>query len=118
MRRMKGKLFYLLAAVLLTACGCAVKEQEKDTVRSVIYLYPRDALEVSVEPENDGEISCSYPSCGKEWNIIARPDGTMTNLEDGQEYSCLFREYTAAGSPEKNLQEGFVVEGKETAAFL
>ena len=118
MRRMKGKLFYLLAAVLLTVSGCAEKEQEKDTVRSMIYLYPRNALEVSVQPENDGEISCSYPSCGKEWNIIARPDGTMTNLDDGQEYSCLFREYTAVGIPAENPQEGFVVEGRETAAFL
>ena len=54
MRRMKGKLFYLLAALFLMAAGCAEKKQEKDTVRSMIYLYPRNALEVSVQPENDG----------------------------------------------------------------
>ena len=42
----------------------------------------------------------------------------MTNLDDGQEYSCLFREYTAVGIPAENPQEGFVVEGRETAAFL
>ena len=48
--------------------------------------------------------------------MIARPDGTLQDLRDGQEYSYLFWEGTA--DTQYDMSTGFVVKGDDTAAFL
>ena len=121
MRRREIRLFFLLAAAL-TITGCMGQQETGHRIRSFLYLYPRNALEVSVQPEVQEQISCAYPSCEEEWRVIARPDGTMAGLDDGQEYSCLFRESVLEGLPKEplsgELQAGYVVKGEDTAAFL
>ena len=97
MRRREIRILFLLAAAL-TITGCMGRRETEYRIRSFLYLYPRNALEVSVQPEVQEQISCAYPSCEEEWRVIARPDGTMAGLDDGQEYSCLFR------SPGTSLQ--------------
>lgn len=85
--------------------------------KPVIYLYPETIQEVDVKLLYEGELSITYPEYDNGWSVRAYPDGKLTNLFDGKEYSYLFWE----GSNENweyDLTKGFIVEGKNTAEFL
>lgn len=89
-------------------------------LKPVIYLYPQKTEEVSVRLHYKGQFSSTYPPYDPTlggWSVIARPDGTLTNLADGREYSYLFWEGTDYSL---NIDEtrGFVVKGSETREFL
>lgn len=83
--------------------------------KPVIYLYPEEATEVSVELDVDGEMICSYPAYKDGWEITAHPDGTLIDSA-GKIYSCLFWEAESDGS--FDMTRGFCVKGDDTAAFL
>jgi hypothetical protein len=86
-------------------------------LKPIIYLYPEQETEVSVELNYKGELLYTYPAYPSEgWKGTARPDGTITTAE-GKEYYGLFWE----GAPFEQLsigEQGFVVKGEETVAFL
>lgn len=51
------------------------------------------------------------------WQVLARPDGRLTNLNDGKSYPYLFWE----GKPPQisfDMTKGFVVAGSQTKAFF
>jgi hypothetical protein len=84
--------------------------------KPVIYLYPTDKTEISVQLDYDGELIHSYPHYPKDgWKMIAEPNGTLWD-EKGQEYYALFWE----GKPNSALfpKDGFVIPGPQTASFL
>lgn len=99
-----------------------VKEDSVEThqgtcaAKPVIYLYPEEVMQVSVVLDYDGELTCTYPSYEEGWQVVAQPDGTLTNLSDGQTYSYLFWE--GLDDNEYDFSSGFVVPGEDTAAFL
>ncbi|HIT66401.1 MAG TPA: hypothetical protein IAB61_04055 [Candidatus Merdisoma merdipullorum] len=105
----------MLLSVLMLA-GCTDKDEEALAEKPVIYLYPEEAQEVSVRLDYEGELFCTYPVYEDGWNVIARPDGTLQDLRDGQQYSYLFWE--GVSDIEYDMSEGFVVKGEDTAAFL
>lgn len=111
---MKKLLGFLLLGLLLLMAGC--ESDEAMSEKPVIYLYPEQAREVSVELDYRGELACTYPAYGEGWHVIARPDGTLTNLADGREYTYLFWE--GVSKADYDMSEGFVVKGEDTAAFL
>ncbi len=82
--------------------------------KPVIYLYPEVNTQINIQLDYDGDLICTYPEYNSEWNIIAEPDGTIH--KDGKEYSYLFWEGTS--NYQWNIDEGFVVEGKNTLEFL
>lgn len=84
--------------------------------KPVIYLYPEETTEVSVELEYDGVLTTTYPAYNNGWKVTAEPDGTLTNHADGREYSYLFWE--GEGYGEMDFSEGFVVKGEDTVSFL
>lgn len=85
--------------------------------KPVIYLYPEEKNEVSVQIDfsGNGTLTCTYPEYSNGWNVTAMPDGTLYD-KDGNEYYCLYWE----GEGEYNLDfsEGFCVKGEDTADFL
>lgn len=99
-----------LLPLLLAGCG-------DDTVfaKPVIYLYPEQETEVSVQLDYDGELTCTYPAYEDGWSVTAQPDGTLTD-EDGKQYSYLFWE--GETDVEYDMSRGFVVKGSDTAEFL
>lgn len=103
------------AAVLLLAAGCQQPEEQLDA-KPVIYLYPQQETEVTVNLELDGALTASYPDYGEGWQVVARPDGTLTDPDTGREFYCLFWEGTSRA--EYDLSSGFVVSGEDTAEFL
>ena len=86
--------------------------------KPVIYLYPEKEQEVDVKVTftGGGGFTCTYPDYGTGWQVTAQPDGTLTNKADSREYSYLYWE--GAGHVDYDMSRGFVVAGKDTAAFF
>lgn len=86
------------------------------TGKPVIYLYPEKETEVTVNLDFNGKITYTYPAINNGWKVLAKPDGTLTNLADGSTHYYLFWEGTAR--PKWTYEKGFVVKGSETESFL
>ena len=84
--------------------------------KPVIYLYPEEEMQVDVTMEIDGEFTYTYPKYDNGWSVIASPDGTLTDIKTGDEYSYLFWESTT--DVEYDMSEGFVVKGEDATEFL
>jgi len=84
--------------------------------KPVIYLYPKEEQSISVKLDYSGQLTCTYPEYEDGWNVIAKPDGTLTNIKDNREYSYLYWEGVA--NVNWDMSKGFVVAGSDTARFL
>ncbi len=84
--------------------------------KPVIYLYPEKETKVYVALNYNGKLTCTYPESIGIWEVLAKSDGTLTNIEDGKEYSYLFWE--GISDIEYDFTEGFVVKGEDTKDFL
>ena len=114
---MKRIFLLLLAAVCLTACtDDPCREEEAVTAKPVIYLYPEEETKIHVELDFNGTLTSTYPAYERGWDVIAKPDGTLTDPETGREYYCLFWE--GRSNVSYDMTEGFVVAGRDTEAFL
>ena len=85
--------------------------------KPVIYLYPEQETDVTVTLGHPECITHSYPKYDGPWRVTARPDGTLTDLETGRELYSLYYE-NVSPVPLPQTEEGFVVRGEDTAAFL
>lgn len=87
--------------------------------KPVIYLYPEENTEINVKVKLDRntQFTYTYPEYPSEtgWTVTATPDSVLYD-ENGREYSYLFWE--ASTSRIWNMNEGFVVKGSDTVAFL
>lgn len=83
--------------------------------KPVIYLYPEETTDVSVELTLDGKLTTVYPAYHDGWQVTAQPDGTLTD-SSGREYYCLYWE--AESDVKYDLSKGFCIPGSQTAAFL
>ena len=114
MKTNKAKfLIILLSLILITFTGC---ENDKMTKKPVIYLYPTSEQSVSVKLDYNGELTCTYPEYKDGWNVIAEPDGTLTNIGDKRKYSYLYWE--GISKNQWDMSKGFVVKGEDTEEFL
>lgn len=86
-----------------------------ECAKPVIYLYPEEETEVSVELALDGDLTCTYPAYKDGWKVTALPDGTLTDTK-GQIYNYLYWEGEAEMA--YDFSEGFCVKGEDTAVFL
>ena len=84
--------------------------------KPVIYLYPEEETKVHVELDFNGTVTSVYPAYENGWDMVASPDGTLTDPETGREYYCLFWE--GVSDVPYDLTEGFVVAGVDTESFL
>ena len=82
--------------------------------KPVIYLYPEQETEVSVELLLDGKLTCTYPAYNAGWKVTASPDGSLTDTA-GQTYNYLYWEGETRA--QYDLSKGFCVKGEDTAAF-
>ncbi|WP_346871561.1 hypothetical protein [Clostridium sp. UBA5119] len=114
MKTNKAKfLIILLSLILITFTGCT---NEGMTKKPVIYLYPTSEQSVSVKLDYKGELTCTYPEYKDGWNVIAEPDGTLTNIGDKRKYSYLYWE--GISKNQWDMSKGFVVKGEDTEEFL
>ncbi len=114
MKTNKAKfLIILLSLILITFTGCTNNDMTK---KPVIYLYPTSEQSVSVKLDYNGELTCTYPEYKDGWNVIAEPDGTLTNIGDKRKYSYLYWE--GISKNQWDMSKGFVVKGEDTEEFL
>lgn len=110
-----GAVLAVAAAVLFAFYAIRQRQKAERLIRKpVIYLYPSEAAEVSVELDFDG-LTVTYPEYDGGWSVTAYPDGTLID-ENGAEYGYLFWE--AETRTEFDFSEGFCVKGSDTAEFL
>ena len=84
--------------------------------KPVIYIYPEeDNTEVTVTLSNPDRITCSYPEYNDGWQVIADKDGTIRQYGKDREYYSLYWEGLINA---KEMKDGFVVKGEDTAEFL
>lgn len=88
--------------------------------KPIIYIYPEEEIEVSVKLGKPEKVTTSYPQYTYDgWKVLAKPTGELTDLKTGRNLYALYWE-----GQEKNIlkqfkrDEGFIVEGKNTAEFL
>ena len=122
----------LLAALLLGGCTHEDEEicrEEQYSAKPVIYIYPEETsdakpviylrpeavMDVTVQLDYAGTLTCTYPAYDGGWHVSAAPDGTLTDAS-GQTYRYLYWE--GRDDTEYDLSSGFCVPGDETAAFL
>lgn len=87
--------------------------------KPVIYLYPEEETKVNVKLDLAFALGTTYPHYdpASGWNVIAKPDGTLFNLENGRTYDYLFWEgYT--GADLADFGNAACVAGEDTEKFL
>lgn len=85
--------------------------------KPIIYLYPEKDEEVSVKLLNDDMITVSYPKYNTSWNVLAKKDGTLTDLSTNKNlYSLYYECENKVNFKIKN--DGFMVKGSDVATFL
>jgi len=89
---------------------------EVNAFKPIIYLYPEEKTDVTVELNVNGRLTCTYPEYDSRWQVTAFPDGTIYDKRDGTEYYSLFWE--ADLKADWDMSKGFVVEREDTADFL
>ena len=102
-------------AALLLALACAGSlaacQEVQYSAKPVVYLYPEEEAQVTVQLDYAGELTCTYPAYNDGWTVTASPDGTLT-----QTYSYLYWE--GKDNVEYDFSQGACVAGEDTAAFL
>ena len=93
-----------------------IEREKRAQEKPIIYLYPEKTTDISVALHYTGKLTCTYPPLGNGWRVTAQPDGTLINHADKKEYSYLFWE--GESDTRFDMSRGFVVAGKDTAAFL
>lgn len=86
--------------------------------KPVIYLYPKQTDTFTVTLDYQGELTVLYPKYVDHWKVVAQPNGTLTNLKDGQEYSYLFYEGALNKNYSGQITEGFVIHKDTAVEFL
>lgn len=85
--------------------------------KPIIYLYPEEETEVTVELPEDDRLLVSYPKYEETWKVLAKENGDLVDLETGRNlYSLYYESETVVDF--KVEKEGFVVKGEDTARFL
>jgi hypothetical protein len=83
----------------------------------VLYLYPGEHTDVSVDIADPSRILTSYPDYGDGWQVSASPDGTLVDRETGRSLYALYYE-GRLNSHEEIGDEGFVVSHDDLVPFL
>jgi hypothetical protein len=84
-------------------------------LKPMIYLYPEEDTQVSVQLSYDGNLTHTYPKSNGNWEVLASSDGKLTE-KDGRNYYGLFWE----GIPNDPIQPkcGTIVSRDSLIPFL
>lgn len=85
--------------------------------KPIIYLYPTEDKAVSVKLLYDDMITVSYPKYTTGWNVLAKEDGTLTDLSTNKNLYSLY--YECENKMKFKIEkDGFIVKGDNIAEFL
>ena len=84
--------------------------------KPIIYIYPDKEMDLTIKLKNDKLLTHTYPKYSGSWNIHVDTDGNIYDYKTNKNYYALYWE--AFDNSEINMNEGFVIEGKDTINFL
>lgn len=84
--------------------------------KPIIYIYPDKEMDLTIKLKNDKLLTHTYPKYSGSWNIHVDTDGNIYDYKTNKNYYALYWE--AFDNSEINMNEGFVIEGKDTVSFL
>lgn len=84
--------------------------------KPVIYLYPKETINVLVKIKPTGGSMISVPEYGEGWYVQAKPDGELYNFADGKKYPYLFWEGLLYNFDIDN--QGALIRRDDIRAFL
>ena len=128
-RKSKHKHVYvILAIIFLVILACSyfifvplINKMISDSfgaAKPIIYLYPEEEMEITINLKNSDRITYSYPVYKEEgWKVLAKPNGELTYLENGRELYSLYYESNLSNNIDIT-DEGFVVEQNKIIPFL
>ncbi|MDR2524463.1 MAG: hypothetical protein LBC95_02925 [Candidatus Nomurabacteria bacterium] len=85
--------------------------------KPIIYLYPTEPTEITVQTSHPENFTAEYPRYVNGWRVKAEPDGSLVDLNTGQELYALYYESKNI-VPARVTSDGFVVKGLDTSQFL
>ena len=112
-----GILVLIFSIYLFIVYKYTVSIINSPNLKPIIYLYPTDETKVKVQLEYKDKITCSYPKYINEWDILAKPDGNLKDLDTDKNLYALYYESERV-TKSKIEEEGFVVKGEDSAEFL
>ena len=86
-------------------------------LKPIIYLYPTEETDVSVELGAPNKIICSYPKYTTGWNVVAKPNGDLKDIDTNKNLYSLYYESDNIVNF-KVEKDGFVVKSEDVASFL
>lgn len=110
------KSWIIISIIISIIIVITVRLAEGIAYKPIIYLYPEEEIQLSVKLGKENNITCSYPEYKNGWNVIAKPDGKLVDIETGRNLYALYWE--GIYSEKCAFTEGFVVKGDETIKFL
>ncbi len=85
--------------------------------KPVVYLYPESETHVHVSVAPKGGFSITIPEHGKNgWDVIAQPNGDLTEIKTGEKYPYLFWE--GKGGIYESPDKGWVIPKYEADIFV
>lgn len=90
------------------------EEHAVHVAKPVIYLYPENEMNINVKLD-ENKLTCIYPKYNNGWNVLAKPNGDLLDLNTGRSQYCLY--YESVGNYQIT-NEGFIIKGENAAAFL
>lgn len=80
-------------------------------------MYPEREQEISVKLGQPENIICSYPEYKTEWNVIAKPNGDLIDLDTNRNLYALY--YESKNVIDFKVEEdGFIINKADVASFL
>ena len=83
--------------------------------KPVLYLYPEEDTNVKITFDDESKLLSTYPKYEKEWNVLAKKDGTLVD-ENGREYYALYWDENI--NHNEKFKTGFYVKSKNSIKFL
>ena len=91
---------------------CSINQEWKP----IIYIYPEEEINVTIKVSNPKDLTTTYPKYNNEWNVLAKPDGTLIDKNGRMYYALYWESETNKDNPMK--EDGFVIKGEDTQTFL
>ena len=88
--------------------------------KPILYFYPETETNVSVKLGNPESLTVSYPeyNANAGWNVLARPNGDLTDLSTGRSLYSLYYESKSSEDVYSMQSDGFIVSREDTVSFL
>ena len=111
----------IIVAIFIVYCVGVIQELNSNgsliDEKPVIYLYPLEDTEVSVNLKYKDDIIVSYPKYLDGWKVLARKDGTLTDLSTNRNLYSLY--YESKNKVKYSIEnDGFIVKREDVAKFL